>query len=154
MSSSHPDGSYTKLYLTIFVFRGQPDVYYKRHVLIYFRSAEDPEFHETVHAIRDDEESPWRVDRVHKKTDWDMSASYLYHCDGGALLVPKGQEMAPVDIMASISVEHREADSGWNCQNFLLEGLKELVAAGYQEQEWYNAVEDALMDLLLDGAVG
>ncbi|KAH8163353.1 hypothetical protein CIB48_g4878 [Xylaria polymorpha] len=152
--AQHPGASYTKLYLTIFVFRGQPDVYYKRHVLAYFQSAEGPKFYETIHALRDDDESPWRVDRVHKKTEWAMSAKYLYHCDGGALLVPKGQEMVPVNIMAAISVKDREQDSGWNCQNFLLEGLKDLVAAGYQTQEWYSVVEDALMDRLLDGAAG
>ncbi|KAI8950861.1 hypothetical protein F4801DRAFT_547103 [Xylaria longipes] len=109
----HPDQCYTKLYLTIFVFRGQPDVYYKRHVLIYFQSAEDSRFHETVHVVRDDGKSPWNVDRVHRKTDWAMSASYLYHCDGGALLVPRGQEMVPVNIMAAVPVKDRELDSGY-----------------------------------------
>ncbi|KAI0182195.1 hypothetical protein EV127DRAFT_493970 [Xylaria flabelliformis] len=152
--AGHSNASYTKLYLTIFVFRGEPDFYSRRHVLAYFQSAENSEFHETVHAIRDNGKSPWRVDRVHNKSDWIMTVTYLSHCDGGVILVPRGQEMAPVDIMAAITVKNREKDSGWNCQNFLLEGLEQLVTAGYQTQEWYNAVEDTLMNRLLDGAIG
>ncbi|KAI0435705.1 hypothetical protein F4803DRAFT_574024 [Xylaria telfairii] len=150
----HLSAYYTKLYLSIYVFRGKPDVHYRRHVLAYFRSAEDSKFYETVHAVRDDDESPWKVDRIHKKIEWAMSANYLYHCDGGALLVPRGQEMMPGNIIAAVPVKDREQDSGWNCKNFLLEGLKELVAAGYQTQEWYSAVEDTLMNCLLDGAIG
>ncbi|KAJ8130389.1 hypothetical protein O1611_g3240 [Lasiodiplodia mahajangana] len=160
MSSSHEqrttrqtDESHnTKLYLSIYIFRGEPDVYQKRHVLAYFRSADDPSFYETVHIIRHDHKSPWKVDRVHMKTEWAMNDDYLYHCDGGALLVPKGQEVVPVNIMAAIPVENREGD--WNCQTFLLEGLRALATAGYQTQEWYNEVENALIDRLLDGAIG
>ncbi|KAI0528037.1 hypothetical protein F5B22DRAFT_641011 [Xylaria bambusicola] len=147
----HRQESHTKLYMTIYVFRGAPDFHYKRHVLIYFQSPAN-EFYETVHVVRDDKKSPWRVDRVHHKVDWAMTVLYLFHCDGGALWVPSGQELAPANIMASVSTENKEEDKGWNCQHFLLEGLKQLVDAGYQTQEWYNWVENALMNLLLDGA--
>ncbi|KAI0118368.1 hypothetical protein GGR51DRAFT_572324 [Nemania sp. FL0031] len=146
----YPDTShYTKLYLSIYIFAGNPDTWDSRHVLAYFQSAEDPNFHETVHA-RSIHSGPLQVAQVHVKRDWWLSSNYIHHCDGGALLVPRGEEMAPVNIMAAVSVKRREKD--FNCQKFLLEGLQRIVAAGYQTEEWYIEVEGALMDLLLDGA--
>lgn len=67
--------------------------------------------------------------------------------------MPRGQELAPANIMTAVSILNKESDEDWNCQNFLLGGLQELVTSGYQTQEWYNWVEDALMELLLDGAI-
>ncbi|KAK3942375.1 hypothetical protein QBC46DRAFT_380046 [Diplogelasinospora grovesii] len=151
-----PDGtsdSYTTVCMTIFVFRGAPDAYYKRHVLIYFTSPDSPEFHETVHVQRENDASPWMVDRVHGQKDWDLTATYLSHVNAGAVLVHSGQEMVPVDIVAATPVEGREQDSGWNCQNFVLEGLQRIMYYGFQTQEWYDSVEEELTSQLLEGAI-
>uniref|UniRef100_A0A0D2Y9X2 Uncharacterized protein n=1 Tax=Fusarium oxysporum (strain Fo5176) TaxID=660025 RepID=A0A0D2Y9X2_FUSOF len=62
--------------MTIYIFKGNPiDAWYKRHVLMYFTSPENKNFHETVHAQRDDEQQPWKVDRIHKKVIWPDSAT-------------------------------------------------------------------------------
>jgi hypothetical protein len=129
-------------------------MYSKRHVLIYFSSPENPNFHESVHVQRDDETSPWAVDQIHNKSDWIMTRRYLSHVNAGAVRVWRGEEMIPVNIVAATPVQGREHDSGWNCQSFLLEGLQEFVTYGLQTQEWYESVEGELMDRLLDGAVG
>lgn len=115
------------IYLTIFIFRGQPDVYYRRHVLIYFISPANRDFHETVHIQRHDEPSPWCLDRENKKRDWSASMTYLGHVKAGTVWIRSGQEMALVDIVANTPVAGREEDSGWTCQNFVLEGLKGIV---------------------------
>lgn len=151
-SDDTSDG-YTTICLTIFIFRGQPDVYYRRHILLYFTSPDDPGFHETVHAQRESDEDPWRVDQIHVEVNWMLTASYLNHVNAGAMLVQQGQEMAPVDIVAATPVAGREEDSGWNCQNFVLEGLQSLVNQGFQTQEWYDFVEGELVDRLVDDAV-
>lgn len=65
-----------------------------------------------------------------------------------------GKEMVPVDIVAATPVQDREPDSSWNCQHFLLEGLKRLVRYGFQTQEWYDFVEGKLMDQLIHEVVG
>ncbi|POR34214.1 hypothetical protein TPAR_05586 [Tolypocladium paradoxum] len=147
------DGCMT-IALTIFIFRGQPDAYYKRHVLIYFTSPDNPNFHETVHAQRNDDRSPWRVDQIHKRTNWPLSDTYLSHVNAGTVQVSSGQEMLPVDIVAATPVGGREVDSGWNCQHFVLEGLQALVYHGFQTQEWYDFVEGELTDQLINGAIG
>lgn len=146
--------NYSTIYLTLFVFRGRPDMYYKRHVLIYFTSPEKPNFHKTVHAQRDTDASPWALDQIHSQVDWSLSINYLGHVNAGAVRVCKGEEMMPVNIVAATPVQGREHDSGWNCQNFLLEGLQEIANCGLQTQEWYESVAGELMDKLLDGAVG
>lgn len=146
--------NYSTICLTLFVFRGQPDVYYKRHVLVYFTSPENRNFHETVHAQRDNDTSPWALDQIHSRVDWSMSGSYLSHVNAGAVRVWRGEEMTPVNIVAATPVQGRELDSGWNCQNFLLEGLQEIVNYGLQTQEWYESVAEELMNHLFDGAVG
>ncbi|KAK5636657.1 hypothetical protein RRF57_012369 [Xylaria bambusicola] len=120
--------------MTIYIFRSTRDLHGKGHVLIYFQSPEN-EFYETVHVVLDDEKNPWRVERVHHKVDCTMVVLYLSHCDGGALWVPGGQELVPANIVASISIQDKEEDRDWNCQQFLLEGLRKLVEAGYQTQE-------------------
>lgn len=148
------NNGHTTICLTIFVFRGAPDFYYKRHVLLYFTSPDDPEFHETVHAQRERDEDPWFVDQIHVAVNWAATATYLSHVNAGALLVHCGQEMAPVSIVAATRVVGREQDSGWNCQNFLLEGLQGIVSQGFQTQEWYDFVEGELADRLLDGSIG
>ncbi|PNY22173.1 uncharacterized protein TCAP_07176 [Tolypocladium capitatum] len=145
--------SCTTISLTIYIFRGQPDVYYNRHVLIYFTSPDKPNFHETVHTQRDDDKSPWRVDQIHNRTDWFMSVTYLTHVNAGTVQVWSGQEMVPVNIVAATPVEGRESDGDWNCQKFVLEGLQALVYHGFQTQEWYDFVEGELADQLIDGAV-
>ncbi|EWG54166.1 hypothetical protein FVEG_17268 [Fusarium verticillioides 7600] len=135
--------------MTIYIFKGNPvDAWYKRHVLMYFTSPENKNFHETVHAQRDDELKPWRVDRIHKKVIWADSATYITHVNAGAVKVRKGHELDPVNVMAATPLTGRDAD--WNCQNFLLEGLQALVSHGYQTQGWYDCVEGDLMDKLLD----
>jgi hypothetical protein len=135
--------------MTIYIFKGNPvDAWYKRHVLMYFTSPENKNFHETVHAQRDNELKPWRVDRIHKKVIWADSATYITHVNAGAVKVRKGHELDPVNAMAATPLTGRDAD--WNCQHFLLEGLQALVSHGYQTQEWYDCVEGDLMDKLLD----
>lgn len=44
----------TTVCMTIFIFRGQPDCYQNRRVLLYFTSPENPDFYETVYAQRVD----------------------------------------------------------------------------------------------------
>ncbi|KAI1420850.1 hypothetical protein F5Y12DRAFT_790845 [Xylaria sp. FL1777] len=150
--ASYQGESYTTVYLTIFGFRGEPDAYYKRHVLAYFQAPES-NFCETVHVTRHDAKSPWEVNRVDVLVEWAMTANISFNCDGGAFLVPRGQEKVLTNIMAAVPVMGRELDSGWNCQNFVLEGLTNLVAAKYQTKEWYTEVENKLIDYLLDRAV-
>lgn len=145
---------YSTICMTLFVFRGQPDVYYKRHVLVYFTSPEYRHFHETVHVQRDNDTSPWTLDQIHTRVDWSLSGSYRSHVNAGAVRVWKGDEMMPVNIVASTPVQGREQDSGWNCQNFILEGLQEIVNSGLQTEEWYESVEEELMEHLFEGSVG
>lgn len=146
--------SYTSICLTIFIFRGEPDFYFNRRVLLYFTSPDDPKFHETVHAQRNTDEDPWVVDRIHVEINWAMTITYYSHVNAGAVLVQRGQEMVPVDVVAATPVVGREEDGGWNCQNFLLEGLQGIVSQGFQTQEWYHAIEGELADRLIDGAIG
>lgn len=140
--------------MTIFIFRGQPDAYYNRHVLLYFSSPDDPSLHETVHTQRQDEGAPWNVYRLHGKTDWSEPPNYHAHVNAGAVLLRGDDLMAPVSVVAATPVEGRHEDGGWNCQNFLLEGLQRLVRAGMQSQEWYDAVEEELLDKVIEDAVG
>ena len=42
--------SYVTIAITIYIFRGNPDQYYNRHVLLYFTSPDLTNFQETVHA--------------------------------------------------------------------------------------------------------
>ncbi|KAB5554753.1 hypothetical protein GE09DRAFT_139346 [Coniochaeta sp. 2T2.1] len=135
--------------MTIFIFRGEPDFYYNRHVLT---SPDNPNYHETVHTQRG-EDGRWTVDRIHREVNWAMTATYIGHVNAGMVLVPGGQEMMPVNIAAAIRVAGRENNSDWNCQHFLLEGLYGMVQGGLQTEEWYIYVEDALMTSLMDGAV-
>lgn len=140
--------------LTIFIFRGQPDTYYNRHVLLYFSSPDDPALHETVHAQRQEENAPWNVYRLHGKTDWSEPANYYAHVNAGAILVRGDALMAPVTVVSATPVAGRHKDGGWNCQNFLLEGLQGLVQHGMQTQDWYDAVEEELLDKVIEEAVG
>ncbi len=136
--------------MTIYIFRGAPDQYYNRHVLVYFTSPNLADFYETVHVQRDTISGVWAVDQMHIKRKWEMTNTYLSHVNAGAVVVPNGQEMLPVDIIASTSVDGRGANDDWNCQNFLLEGLQGLVDYGLQEQGWYDAVEGEFLDKVLD----
>ncbi|KAJ4306558.1 hypothetical protein N0V88_001362 [Collariella sp. IMI 366227] len=143
--------------MTIYIFRGLPDVWNKRHVLLYFTSPDLSNFFETVHAqYKVDDDDPnkgeWMVDQVHKRVQWDESRTYLTHVNAGALVVSPGQEMMPVDIIAATPIKNRPGD--WNCQSFLYEGMQELVAQGYHGTEWYDWVEGEVMDRLLDTNVG
>jgi hypothetical protein len=141
------------VYLTIFVFRGEPDVYYKRHVLIYFTRPEDSSFHETVHVQRDHETGPWEVKRFHGAEDWTIVPNYLSHVNAGTVLVQGGQEMLPVDIVADTPIQGREQDDGWTCLNFVLEGLERIAKRGLQTKEWFGSVAEELTDRLFDGAI-
>lgn len=140
--------------MTIFIFRGDPDFYYKRHALLYFSSPDDPSMHETVHTQRQDEGAPWNVYHLHGKTDWSEPPNYQDHVNAGAVMVRRDDRMTPVNLVAATVVEGRHLDAGWNCQNFVLEGLQALVRRGLQSQEWYDAVEGELLDKLIEGAVG
>ncbi|KAM3513710.1 hypothetical protein MY11210_002619 [Beauveria gryllotalpidicola] len=138
--------------MTIFIFRGQPDVYYKCHVLIYFTTPDDGSFHETVHVQRDSESEP-KVDRIHSEVNWALTKNYIGHINVGAVQVLRSQKTAPIDIIASVPVARGLDESDWNCQSFLLEGLRTLVSQGLQTQEWYSWVEDELTSQLLEGTV-
>lgn len=107
----------------------------------------------STHSTKERNEDPWRVDQIHVDANWMLTASYLNHVNAGALVVHQGQEMPPVDIVAATPVASREEDSGWNCQNFVLEGLQSLVNQGFQTQECYDFVEGELVDRLFDDAV-
>lgn len=139
--------------LTIFVFRGCPDTYFNRHVMAHFTSPDDPGLYETIHTQRMGKGGPWKVFRVRGVQNWFLTNDYLSHVNAGAMVVPSGQELAPVEIVASTPVEGRDQDSGWNCQNFVLEGLQEMVRRKLQTQEWYDSIEGELIDQLLEGAV-
>lgn len=147
------DGATSLIHIALYIFRGAPDTYYNRHVLAYFTSPDDSNFHEIVHTQRDTERSPWVPKRESGKIDWLLVLNYLDHVNAGAIKVSKGQEMAPVSLVASANVQGRETDSGWNCQHFLLEGLQKLVDGHYQTQAWYDAVQEELTDKLLEGSV-
>lgn len=79
-------------------------MYHRRHVLVYFTSPENENFHETVHAQRYDETQPWVVDQIHSRVNWFMSANYLSHVNAGAVRVCRGEEMTPVNIVAATRV--------------------------------------------------
>jgi hypothetical protein len=139
--------------MTIFIFRASPDLYSTRHVLMYFTSPDLPHFHETVHTQRMDEQAAdWFVDRLRDKADWATERNYANHVNAGAVLVPRGQELLPVGIVAAIPTKGRDGE--WNCQHFLYEGLQAIVDRGLQTQGWYDAIEDEMMDKIFDGTVG
>ena len=143
----------TKIYLTVFIFRGTPDdTWDKRHVLLYLTSPDLAGFHKTVHTQRDERTNLWVVDKVHQAVEWTEEVAYLSHVNAGVLAVPAGREMVPVDIVAAVPGGERPGD--WNCQNFLYEGFQELVDQGFQTQEWCDAVVGEMMDKLLEDAVG
>jgi hypothetical protein len=139
--------------LTIFVFRGEPDAYYNRHVILYFTSPDLPDFHQTVHTQRESERGPWRVHRLEEAVEWALEARYLSHVNAGAVRVHPGLELAPVAVVATTPVHGRDKEGDWNCQNFVLEGLQSLVDHKLQTKEWYDAVESELMDQLFEGAI-
>ncbi|KAI1749852.1 hypothetical protein F4782DRAFT_511777 [Xylaria castorea] len=151
-SSENSNGATTTVYLTIFVFRGKPDTHFNRHVIIYFTSQENQDFHETILVQRPYPNGPWGVVRMTTDKFWPEEKRYLSHVNAKIVRVRKGQESALVDIIGAIPLENREAD--WNCQNFVLEGLQEIVNQGYEAQEWYDYVEDELMTQLVTETVG
>ncbi|KAK7715691.1 hypothetical protein SLS63_011278 [Diaporthe eres] len=140
------------LYITLYIFNGNTRAYYDRHVLTYFTKKDDPSFHEIVHVERDEMGDPYRPVRFHTPRNYLLSNDYCGHVNAGTVRVKRGQEMKVVDIAASVDVEGKELDSGWNCQHYVLEGLQKLVDHGYKQQGWYNSVENELFDSLLDGA--
>ncbi|KAM7183115.1 hypothetical protein V8F33_013786, partial [Rhypophila sp. PSN 637] len=141
------------VHMTLYMFRGTPDMYFNRHVLLYFTS-DNPNFHETIHVQRNDKDSPWGIDRDNKERDWALSRTYINHLYIGSVMVKRGQEKSVVDIFESIPVAGKETQSDWNCQHFLLEGMASLMNYGYQTAEWYNYAEEQLLNILLDGTVG
>ena len=154
-SVSQPNAppSYTTICLRIFIFRGEPDVYYRRHVLCYFTSPTNRNFHETVRVQRENDQCPWKVDPVHDEMDWTLSVRYIGHVNAGCFMMPQGEEMMLVDIVSKTPVTDKEYNSDWNCLNFVLEGLGQIVSNGLQTQEWYDRVEKELIDKLVDGSV-
>lgn len=147
----------SRVCIQIFIFRGDPDVYYKRHTLLYFTCPDVAGFFQTVHTQRDGDKGPWVVHRHYDETDWVLdSDNYEAHVNAGAVVMPTGQEMRPVEIVAGTPVgdtQGEEADTAWNDQHFVLAGLQRLVDAGLQTSEWYEVVEGEMMEKLLEGAV-
>uniref|UniRef100_A0A1Y1MSK2 Uncharacterized protein n=1 Tax=Photinus pyralis TaxID=7054 RepID=A0A1Y1MSK2_PHOPY len=126
-------------------------MWFNRHILLYFTSPEDLDFHETVHAQRYDAKSSWVVDRIHRRVEWALSETYVSHVNAGAVRVRRGEEMMPANIVAATPVQGQEGD--WNCQKFILEGLRGIVSHGLQTNEWYNFMEGQITECLIDGAV-
>lgn len=152
--ASSSNNGQINIYLTIYIFRGAPDSWYNRHVLLYCTSPDDANFHETIHVQRHNSKSPWAVDRIHKKVEWELTKSYINHVNAGVVKMRRGQEMLPLEIIASSGLKKNSEPSEWNCQHFLLEGLQKLVKKGLQTQAWYDHVEGELMDRIIDGAKG
>ncbi|KAK4103153.1 HET-domain-containing protein [Parathielavia hyrcaniae] len=139
--TAEQDGTSSTIHMTIYIFRGQPwDAWNYRHVLLYFTSPDVPDFYETVHTQRPEEEEvedesgavarapetvDWTHDQVHGKYHWFEERAYLNHVHAGSVVVPRGQEMAPVNVVAAVPVRNRPFD--WNCQHFVCEGLQEFV---------------------------
>lgn len=156
-SGSYNDGKgeYTTVAMTMFLFRGQPDTHSNRHALIYFTSP-DPDladFFETVHIQRGEAGEPWMLGQISTKVNWQLAPTYLSHFHAGLVVVPRGQEMVPVDIVAGVPLAGREFNTDWNGHNFLLEGLQGLVRQGLMEQEWYYAVQNDFIDHVLHGSL-
>jgi hypothetical protein len=152
-TGSSNDDDLITICMTIFIFRASPDLYSTRHVLMYFTSPDLPHFHETVHTQRMDElAADGFVDRLRDKADWATERNYANHVNAGAVLVPRGQELLPVGIVAAIPTKGRDGE--WNCQHFLYEGLQAIVDRGLQTLGWYDAIEDEMMDKIFDGTVG
>ncbi|KAI1124011.1 hypothetical protein F5Y10DRAFT_285458 [Nemania abortiva] len=148
------DASKTELYLRIYIFRGEPDCSFNRHVIAEFQSVDDPSFYQSIHVKRLNKESPWRIEVVNGQAEWVLTKRYIGHCDGGYLWVNKGEETRPVEIMTRVEVTNRSEVGGWNCQHFLFEGFQKLVDEGIGDQEWYYKLERTLVDCTFDGAIG
>ena len=73
-----------------------------------------------------------------------MDSTYLSHINCGAVIVPRGEEMALVNITSGISGSGRDQD--WNCQNFVVEGLEEIVNQEFQTKEWLEFIMEEFMD--------
>lgn len=157
---------------TIFIFRGEPDVYYKRHVLVYVTSPDDAGLHESIHVQRESEGHAWTLERSHDPTDWVMDPRYIGHVNVGAVVVGSrlssrdsgaggeagkegdgGSVQEVIRILESVPIHDGSHEAEWNCQTFLMEGLQALVDRGYQTREWYELALGELMDRLLEGAV-
>lgn len=161
--------------LVVYIFRGEPDFWSNRHVLLYMQTAENPDFHETIHVQRpvgqdnDDnvdkkrskkktvkpkksQDVPWKLDRFRRKVHWDESISYIKHLHAGTLRVMSNYEEQAADIIASEPVPNPDVTEE-NCQTWLMKAMKRLVAAGLQKQEWYDWFEEELIILLLEGSV-
>ncbi|KAH6627930.1 hypothetical protein F5144DRAFT_577296 [Chaetomium tenue] len=142
----------TTLILTVYIFRGEPtDTYNHRHALLYLTSPTLPHYHETIHTQRDEATDLWVVDRLHERVAWFEARAYVGHVSAGALQVPVGCEMEPVEAIAGVPAGARPPD--WNCQNFLYEGFQVLVDRGWRTQEWWDEVVGEMMDRLLDATV-
>lgn len=138
----------TGVRMRLYVFRGSPDVYYRRHVIM---EVETPDFYEHIHIQRPSDKHPWHIERSPEWTDWLMSHKYVSHFHAGITVVPKGWEPKILDAFEAVPVVNREGD--WNCQKFILEGMEGLVKKGYQTQAWYDAIESELLDHLFQNAL-
>ena len=131
------NSAFTTLHLTVYIFRGEPFATYNyRHALLYLTSPQLPHYHETVHTQRDEATGLWVMDRLHEPVAWFETRAYVAHVSAGALRVPAGCEMAPVEAVAAVPVGARPPE--WNCQIFLYEGFQVLVDRGWQMQEWWG----------------
>lgn len=146
--------SHETICIQIFVFRGEPDFYYRRHVLLYFTSPNDSNFHETVHVSRDNDKGPWLLKRIRGGGDWALLNDYAAHVNAGAVLVPRGHQMDPVNVAAATPIVANADEAEWSGHHFALGALERLVAEGMQTRDWYEAVADELTEKLLEGAVG
>ncbi|KAF4120312.1 hypothetical protein GMORB2_3113 [Geosmithia morbida] len=140
---------------TIYIFRGDPDVYYKRHCIICFTSPDDDTLNESIHVQRDGEDDPWVLHRSHEDMDWITNDGYIGHVNVGAITVRGGADEAQLvaDIVAGTPLHGPTHEREWNCQSFLLEGLKTLADEGFQTQAWYEDTMEEFMDRLIEGAV-
>lgn len=140
--------------LVLYIFRGEPDTYYKRHVLVYFTSPQDKHFHHTVHIRREYDNQPWDLDWEDASREWFISPKCIDAVDAGRVITGQESKTAPVEIVAGTKITDRELQTDFNCQSFLLEGFKQLVIQKYQTDEWYDNVEEELIEKLLRDAIG
>lgn len=135
----------------LFIFRGQPhDTYHRRHVLLYLDSPDVVNFHFTAHAQRPGEGLPFEYVEMDGAEEYPMMVQFLSGKLLGKVKVDRSQSRRLVDVIAATPVG---GEPEWSCQHFVYEALERLTECGAIASEDLNAIEDWMMDCLLDGAV-